>query len=47
MCQVTMMFVWMWMHVFSPSVHPHQQHITSTQNQHTLSILCQNQEGFL
>jgi len=32
---------------FSPSVHPHQQHITSTQNQHTLSILCQNQEGFL
>ena len=46
MCQVNMMFVWMWMPSFSPSVHPHQQHITSTQNQHTLSILCQNQKGF-
>ena len=25
---------------FSPSVHPHQQLYPSTQNQHTLSILC-------
>jgi hypothetical protein len=32
---------------FSPSGHPHPNHITSTQNQHTLIILCQNQEGFL
>lgn len=47
MCQVNMMFVWMWMPSFSPSGHPHPNHITSTQNQHTLIILCQNQEGFL
>lgn len=47
MCQVTMMFVWMWMPSFSPSVHPQKNQITTTQNQHTLFILCQKQKGFL